>query len=54
MEALYTTPATAHGGRQGHVQDASVTAHVGRDKNGFGLKAELVGTSPASREEAED
>ena len=112
MEALYTASATAHGGRQGHVEssdgvlkfdltmpkalggaggegatnpeqlfaagysacfenalrrvareqkknvrDASVTAHVGigRDGNGFGLKAELIGHLPAlSREEAEE
>ncbi len=112
MEALYTASATAHGGRQGHVEssdgvlnldlampeemggeggqgatnpeqlfaagysacfenalrrvarrqrkdlgdDASVTANIGigRDGNGFGLKAELVGHLPGlAREEAE-
>ena len=40
-----------------NVRDASVTAHIGigRDGNGFGLKAELVGHLPnLSREEAEE
>ena len=109
MEALYTAPAPAHGGRRGHVEssdgvlkfdlampegpggggatnpeqlfaagysacfqnalrrvarrqrkelgdDTSVTAVVGigRDDNGFGLKAELIGHLPGlPREEAE-